>query len=440
MNSTGAQPIGGWHQRCERAGEALRAGRLDELVELVVPLAREVSVAPVDDANRRLRGGSLLQAAYRFTGRRDLRELALDLMRPTADHVAEVDAAITARALMGTIHLLDGSYHRCVEFCAAAVALAEATGHTTHRSVALAHQFLGYVAFEWARFDEAERELNLAWDLAGPEGRGVRSGVARVQASLAMACGDRAGAERWLSEVARVVREPMTLRNREWLRAVRARITLGAGDLRAVEDWLRGGHYAPGDLAALDDAWVLGRLSELETVMSLLEATSQWGRGLAVAKVVARPTAGCRRWFHARASSVAAVCAAALGRESDARHFWDEALEAGRKGSFVWSYLEGSDTRRAVLRSLAAEGDARAARVLDAGPPARPPGASNGGLTRRQLDVLRLVERGHSNKAIARRLRLSMSTVKTHLREAFSRLEAGSRTEAVARARDRGLL
>jgi DNA-binding NarL/FixJ family response regulator len=61
-------------------------------------------------------------------------------------------------------------------------------------------------------------------------------------------------------------------------------------------------------------------------------------------------------------------------------------------------------------------------------------------LTERQIEVLRLVERGCSNKAIARDLGLSLSTVKTHLRTAFSRLNAASRTQAIARARERGVL
>lgn len=67
-----------------------------------------------------------------------------------------------------------------------------------------------------------------------------------------------------------------------------------------------------------------------------------------------------------------------------------------------------------------------------------PPGGAH--LTARQVEVLRLVERGRSNKAIAKTLDLSMSTVKTHLRTIFSLLEARSRTEAVAKGRDLGWL
>jgi two-component system nitrate/nitrite response regulator NarL len=56
-------------------------------------------------------------------------------------------------------------------------------------------------------------------------------------------------------------------------------------------------------------------------------------------------------------------------------------------------------------------------------------------LTLRQLDVLRLLAMGQSNKVIARDLGLSVSTVKVHLNTVFRALGARNRVEAVVRAR-----
>ena len=56
-------------------------------------------------------------------------------------------------------------------------------------------------------------------------------------------------------------------------------------------------------------------------------------------------------------------------------------------------------------------------------------------LTNRQLDVLRLLAKGQSNKVIARDLGLSVSTVKVHLNTVFRALGASNRLEAVVRAR-----
>jgi LuxR family maltose regulon positive regulatory protein len=61
-------------------------------------------------------------------------------------------------------------------------------------------------------------------------------------------------------------------------------------------------------------------------------------------------------------------------------------------------------------------------------------------LSQRELEVLRLVAEGLSNADISKRLFLALSTVKGHNLRIFSKLQAHSRTEAVARARELGLL
>lgn len=72
-----------------------------------------------------------------------------------------------------------------------------------------------------------------------------------------------------------------------------------------------------------------------------------------------------------------------------------------------------------------------------------PPAASSAdalGLSSRQVDVLRQLAEGKSNKAICRELGISESTVKTHLETIFRKLGATSRTQAVVAAARAGLL
>jgi LuxR family maltose regulon positive regulatory protein len=57
-------------------------------------------------------------------------------------------------------------------------------------------------------------------------------------------------------------------------------------------------------------------------------------------------------------------------------------------------------------------------------------------LSDRELEVLRFVAAGLSNKKITEQLFVSISTVKTHLRNIYGKLEVHSRTEAVAKAKD----
>lgn len=63
-----------------------------------------------------------------------------------------------------------------------------------------------------------------------------------------------------------------------------------------------------------------------------------------------------------------------------------------------------------------------------------------GGLTPREVEVLRLVAAGNSNTAIAQQLVLSEKTVARHLSNIFTKLDVPSRTAAVATARERDLL
>ncbi len=70
-------------------------------------------------------------------------------------------------------------------------------------------------------------------------------------------------------------------------------------------------------------------------------------------------------------------------------------------------------------------------------PPAAPP---DGILSERELEILRLLASGCSNQDMADTLIVAIGTVKTHVHNIFRKLGADSRTGAVARARDLGLL
>jgi ATP/maltotriose-dependent transcriptional regulator MalT len=64
------------------------------------------------------------------------------------------------------------------------------------------------------------------------------------------------------------------------------------------------------------------------------------------------------------------------------------------------------------------------------------PGELQGGLTRREQEVLALVAEGKSNAEIAAELWIAVGTVRVHLEHIYAKLEVRSRTAALARARE----
>jgi len=107
-----------------------------------------------------------------------------------------------------------------------------------------------------------------------------------------------------------------------------------------------------------------------------------------------------------------------------------EALDAGVRG-FVLKEAPMDDLLRA-LESVAAGGtyvDPVLAGTLAVSMSANVPH-----LTQRERDVLRLLADGLANEEIGKRLFISAETVRTHVRKAMEKLDADTRTQAVARA------
>jgi DNA-binding NarL/FixJ family response regulator len=110
------------------------------------------------------------------------------------------------------------------------------------------------------------------------------------------------------------------------------------------------------------------------------------------------------------------------------------AIKAGAKG-----YLLKDTQREELLDSI---------RRVHAGETCIPPAVvaklaasmRSEALSARELEVLTLLARGRSNKEIALELHISETTVKSHLRSLFAKLDVLSRTEAITVASRRGLV
>jgi len=129
------------------------------------------------------------------------------------------------------------------------------------------------------------------------------------------------------------------------------------------------------------------------------------------------------------------------GAEDDAELF--EAVEAGARGYLSKSLKadEFIDMLRGLGRGEAALTRHSTARLLAAfARPNHRQGHFGNGLTEREVELLRLLADGRSNKDIALTLSLSENTVKYHIKNILQKLDVHNRTEAAAHAIRIGLV
>lgn len=119
------------------------------------------------------------------------------------------------------------------------------------------------------------------------------------------------------------------------------------------------------------------------------------------------------------------------------------ALRAGASG-YLLKDVPAADLAQAIRLAHAGvdqHDPAVVSRLVDAlDRSASTPAAPAGALTARELDVLRLIARGATNREIAARLYVSEGTVKNHVSSILSRLGLRDRTQAALYARDHDLL
>jgi LuxR family maltose regulon positive regulatory protein len=149
-----------------------------------------------------------------------------------------------------------------------------------------------------------------------------------------------------------------------------------------------------------------------------------------------------------------AVALQAHGEEDEAAQLLGDALALAEPGGFVRIFVDEGTPMARLLSEAAARGimPGYSAKLLAAFeaeeqkgedgsylPPAPPAQPLAEPLSRRELEVLRLIAQGLSNREIGERLFLAVDTVKGHNRRIFGKLMVRRRTEAVAKARSLGI-
>ncbi len=139
-----------------------------------------------------------------------------------------------------------------------------------------------------------------------------------------------------------------------------------------------------------------------------------------------------------------ALATQAQGDESRATELLGRALALAEPEGYVRLFLDEGEPMRRLLQHAVTESVAQeyAGRLLAAFPAPASPGTGDllEPLNDREMAIVRFMSAGLSNRDIADELYLSVNTVKWHARNIYGKLGVGSRSMAVARARDLNLL
>jgi DNA-binding NarL/FixJ family response regulator len=147
------------------------------------------------------------------------------------------------------------------------------------------------------------------------------------------------------------------------------------------------------------------------------------------------------RWLVRRQPDALAMVVTVFGDEDHVL----SSLEAGAMG-YLLKDVPGSEIAQRIVElheggSPISPSVARSVIRRFASPGATPASsAQDNPLSKRELEVLRLIEKGMTYDEVGQVLQISWHTVTTHLRRVYHKLQVGSRGEAVYEARQRGLI
>jgi len=180
---------------------------------------------------------------------------------------------------------------------------------------------------------------------------------------------------------------------------------------------------------------------ELITLARILLAQGDWETLLGLLKrLETTAQAGGRKRSVIEIHILQALAYQAQGEMSTAVESLKQALRLAEAEGFIRIFLMEGQPMANLLTRLKDEPFARNLLFDFEGSAPPPQGALLEPLSERELEILRLVAKGLSNCEISQRLYLALSTVKGYNQRIFDKLHVQRRTEAIAHARELGLL
>ncbi len=419
--------------------------------------ARELAErAPVDGDE----GGAMLSVRWNLALADWMDGRPADAERQLAGLVAEGRSsgmphlALSAGAILGRVQRAQGRLGAALRTYQDGLELGAPAGGPVVATVGEAHVGMAEVLYQRDQLDDALHHVGEGIELCRQltSTQALATGLTTL-AWIRQALGDPAAARQSMEEAYHVLPSPEIVSLANPVPAERARLLLAQGDVAAAADWVeeRG-------LRASDEP-AYAREREYLVLVRLLLARGAAASALDLLDRLRRPAEAQGRIASViEVRLLAALATAARGDGAAALAALASALAHGRAEGYVRVFADEGQPMAALLGGLLAGGRRhapvsvedvpadyvrrllRAIQRAPAAPAAPRAAALVEPLTARELEVLALLAGGRSNREIADRLFVTLDTVKKHVTHVLDKLGAGNRTEAVATARDLGLI
>jgi LuxR family transcriptional regulator, maltose regulon positive regulatory protein len=436
---------------------AYHAEVLGDVPGTVTYARRALDLLPGGDYYERGVLAALLGVAYWVSGDLEAAHRSFADFMANMRMAGNILVAISGTHVLADIRMAQGRLHEAVRAYEQSLQLAEEQNEPVLRGTADLYLGLSELECEQGDLEAARQHLLTSKELgehaALPELQ-YRSCVA--QARIKEAEGDLDGALDQLYEAERqYISSPVS--DMHPAAALKARVWVRQGRLTEALSWVHEqGPSVDDDLSYLREfehitlarvliaryksEWVEHSIREaMELLERLLQAAEEGGRMGSVIEIL----------------MLQALAHEAQGDSPSALVPLERALTLAEPEGYVRIFVDEGRPMAQLLSEAAARGimpdyTARLLAIFEAEkqkskdrsypPPALPVQSLVEPLSQRELEVLQLIAQGLSNREISERLFLAVITVKGHNRNIFRKLQVRRRTEAIARARELGLL
>ena len=388
-------------------------------------------------------------------------------------------AALASIRLLERLEVVHGKLHQAMEWCRQGLELArhEAGEETGHLSTAVVHLSIGELEYEWNNIQQAKAHLSEGIRLAELSGDVLTQRDGYVAAArLQHASGDDEGALEILAKAEELAHRYSVP---DWIRSplatFRTRLHLERGELDSAAAWMQ--QQRPRLERHPSDGWQLSGwtdYSEIErrTVARVLIALGETTEALAIlAELAQLAESEARNGNLIVLLNLMAIAHCRRGDEPEALALLERALRLGQPERYTRTFVDEGQALRTLLirlrrKLVGRESEERSQgrmveyvdRLLGAFPTGhhdaegshhatpQPITANRTALflldplSQRELEVLRLVAAGNSNRQIAEQLFVAPGTVKRHIHNIHEKLGVDSRTRAIAKARELGVI